>query len=141
MATFSTLAYFAVRRTLQRELSRSLQRRPSACLSELNDGDGLDVAAPEDEDRPGWLGGEDLARGLALLRPRDAAVLRATYLEGRTLEQAADRLGVSRSRVQQLRDRALAALRVLLTEPEDENDDEPFNPREALRRLRARSKP
>jgi RNA polymerase sigma factor (sigma-70 family) len=53
----------------------------------------------------------DLERLLARLPPRQAQVLRDTFLADQTLEQVAARMGVSVTRVCQLRTQALKALR------------------------------
>jgi len=58
---------------------------------------------------------ERIAAALGEIRPRDARVLRLYYgLQGEsehTLEQIGQILGVTRERVRQLRDRALAEIR------------------------------
>jgi RNA polymerase primary sigma factor len=58
---------------------------------------------------------EEVRAALLKIRPRDARVLRLYYgLQGEsehTLEQIGQLLGVTRERVRQLRDRALAELR------------------------------
>ena len=77
---------------------------------ESPDGDRGVTSALEDESRR-----DALLRALDILPPRDRLVLRLYYGletgEPLTLKQIAARLGVTRDRVRQLRDRALAAVR------------------------------
>jgi RNA polymerase primary sigma factor len=77
---------------------------------ESPDGERTVATALEDESRRNAL-----LRALDILPPRDRLVLRLYYGletgEPLTLKQIAGRLGVTRERVRQLRDRALAAVR------------------------------
>jgi RNA polymerase sigma factor for flagellar operon FliA len=59
---------------------------------------------------------QELRSAVAALSERHRLVVTALYLDGRTTEDVAALLGVSRSRVSQLRSDALGRLRELLAE-------------------------
>lgn len=60
----------------------------------------------------------DLHRAIAELPPRLAGVVRTTYFEGRRLAEVAEELGVTESRVSQLRTEAVLQLRHRLQRPD-----------------------
>ena len=118
------------------EIAEELEMRPDnvEMLEALNAGEvRLDAPIGESEDRtigerlvpddsaPAWqeaeerLMREEIEEALGTLRERDALVLRLYYGLGgekeHTLEQIGAKLGVTRERIRQLRDRALRELR------------------------------
>lgn len=118
------------------EIAEELEMRPDnvQMLEALNAGEvRLDAPIGESEDRtigerlvpddsaPAWqeaeerLMREEIEEALGTLRERDALVLRLYYGLGgereHTLEQIGAKLGVTRERIRQLRDRALRELR------------------------------
>lgn len=83
--------------------------------SQLMDRFITDEAIVTEEEVEERLLAERIERALTVLQPRDAKVLRLYFgLEGErehTLEEIGNRLGVTRERIRQLRDRALKRLR------------------------------
>lgn len=78
----------------------------------LYDGFRVDFAAPEydpDMDLVEWC-----ARLMSSLHPRDAQIVQATVMEGRSTHEVGACLGISHTRVRELRDRGMRTLRQLV---------------------------
>ncbi len=137
-ASFQTWAFLIVRRELM-DAARVPKRHgpPTVSLA-------YDPLAPQ-PGRDGWLNGEDLARQLARMPARERRTLEGLYLDGSTTADVAATLGVTKQRVLEIRDRALAHLRRLLegAHPSPEPDSTPFflTPLEALKAMQANPNP
>lgn len=112
---FSTYAWHTVNGYLLTHLqdaARGLDRKGRAKTYDPADLEwAAEPARPEPACEPEHLAW--LRRALRRLRPRDRAVLTMTRLRGGTLDEAARRLGVCRSRAGQLQQQAVASLRAM----------------------------
>ncbi len=99
-----------------RELERDLRQQPistEALPGELAEDQPLPSETIESREFQGLLG-----RAITRLPAQQREVLRLHYLEERSLQEIGERLGVTPSRICQIRSAAITALRALLLEEE-----------------------
>jgi RNA polymerase sigma factor (sigma-70 family) len=119
-AKFSTWAHQCINNAL-RELLDVARRKPEHVeMAEY-------MEPSVSEDPLDSIQAHDLRSAIARLPEREGLVIREYFLEQRTLEEIGQQLGISQSRVGQLRDRALELLkrRVPHLDDTDLNADEP----------------
>jgi RNA polymerase primary sigma factor len=117
---FSTYATTAIRRALERFVTNEYKRLRRCGAGELLDAAPAPHATTSVDDRRRAAAVETLDRMLAHLPDREQSILQARFglaagCQSHSLQQIADRLGISRERVRQLETRALQRLR---TSPE-----------------------